>query len=86
MTPESAATNRWRVEVRCEKCGPPKVLDLDPEGRLKRFWREDWEAIYKQARFKCTKCCRGANGLRVSRQARDDMEVLFVLTHDDYHG
>ena len=86
MTPESCRANNWRVEVRCEKCGPPKVLELDPAGRLKRFWTMDWEAIYKQARFRCKTCHRDANGLRVSRQTRDHTEVLFLLTHDNYHG
>jgi DNA-directed RNA polymerase subunit RPC12/RpoP len=85
-TPEAAHRDGWRVEVRCPRCPAPRLLPLDPAGPLQEVWRQDWAEIFKRATFRCQRCGRQGDSLRVSQVVRGEAQVLMHVEEAAYHG
>ena len=65
-----AETEGARLQIMCTRCMIPRDLDVRRSPRLRRYWSEDMEEVFKKVRFRC-RCGSLARAMRVTRPTRD---------------
>jgi hypothetical protein len=78
--------NGWRVEVRCSRCPAPRTLQVEPNGPLRGAWKADLAEIFKRVLFRCQRCGRQGDSLRVSQVVDGAGHVLLHVVEAAYHG
>lgn len=75
-----------RLQIMCTRCMVPRDLDVSRSPRLRRYWSEDMESVFKKVRFRC-RCGSLARAMRVTRPTRDANETLLLISdRGECHG
>ena len=81
-----AETEGARLQIMCMRCMIPRDLDVRRSLRLRRYWSEDMESVFKKVRFRC-RCGSLARAMRVTRPTRDANETLLLVSdRGECHG
>lgn len=75
-----------RLQIMCTRCMIPRDLHVRRSPKLRRYWSEDMEAVFKKVRFRC-QCGSLARAMRVTRPTRDVNETLLLVSdRGECHG
>lgn len=81
-----AETEGARLQVMCTRCMIPRDLPVARSPRLRRYWSEDMEGVFKKVRFRC-RCGSPARALRVTRPTHEANETLLLISdRGECHG